>query len=231
LSYFSRIKRTIAVGCFPVLCQITFSSCGHDKSSSAPEEGQIEFDTRAVDVSHPLYGFAPASATMKFKHEKFLIEMSTMGMFNTMIIGDNKAKTLAQTIKFMNIKQACVEHEKDLTEDNKNFALKIEETNETKNMLGMKCYKLKVEKMADPTAKFDAWYTKDLGMENCNSLTPYAGVKGVLLDYRIKKMGMEMHFLAKSYKHIEVPDHAFEIPASMKIVSKAEMEKFFEELQ
>ena len=78
---------------------------------------------------------------------------------------------------------------------------------------------------------FDVWYTKELGMEEINALTPYAQVKGVLLDYRIKKMGMELHFLAKSYKNIQIPDNAFEIPAAMKIVSKEEMEKFIQNLQ
>jgi hypothetical protein len=214
---------------FPAL--LLFCSCNGDHLTSAKEEGMIEFDTKPVDQSHPLYGFAPSSATLKFKGEKFAIEMSTMGMFNTSIIGDTKAKTMAQTIRFMNIKQACIEKENDLIEDNKNFRLKIEETPDTKKMLGLNCHKIKVTKLDPPEEKFDAWYTKELGMENCNALTPYSPVKGVLLDYRIKKMGMEMHFLAKSYKPVEVPDHNFEVPAAMKIVSKKEMEKFFEELQ
>lgn len=208
-----------------------FTACDADKKSGAREEGMIEFDTRAVDESHPLYGFAPSSATLKFKEDRFIIEMSTMGMFNTSIIGDAKAKTLAQTIKFMNIKQACIEHEKDLAADNADFALKIEETNESKDIIGLKAHKIRVTKVNEPKVTFDAWYTKDLGMENCNSLTPYASVKGVLLDYRVKKMGMEMHFLAKSYKSMEIPDNTFDIPASMKIVSKEEMAKFFADLQ
>ncbi len=195
------------------------------------QEGIIEFDTKATDVNHPLYGFAPAAATLKFKGDKFVIEMSTMGMFNTAIIGDTKAKTMAQTVKFMNIKQACIEHEKDLEIDNLNYQIKIEETTETKEIIGLKCYKIKVTKVDDPSVTFDAWYTKDLGMENSNNLTPYAQVKGVLIDYRIKKMGIEMHFMAKSYQHVEVPDANFEVPASMKIVSKEEMAKFFADLQ
>ena len=206
------------------------SSCDSEKKSTK-DEGIIEFDTKAVDEKHPLYGFAPATATLKFKGDKFLIEMSTMGMFNTSIIGNNQTKTLAQTIKFMNVKQACIETEQDLIVDNQDYELKIEEIDETKEIIGLKCYKLKVTKVNEPNVKFDAWYTKDLGMANSNALTPYAKVKGVLIDYRIKKMGMEMHFKAKSYQHVEVPDNVFEVPASMKIVSKEEMAKFFEDLQ
>jgi len=195
------------------------------------DEGIIEFNTTPLDEKHPLYGFAPNSATLKFKKDKFNIEMSTMGMFTTSLIGDNQSKTLAQTIKFMNIKQACVENEQDLLEGNLDYQLKIEETQESKEILGLKSYKAKVTKLKEPNVKFDIWYTKELGMENCNALTPYSKVKGVLLDYRIKRMGIELHMEAMSYQKVKINDNVFEVPASMKIVSKAEMEKFFEDLQ
>ena len=215
---------------FLVIC-IFFTLFGEKKNKGEFGEGEIEFDTKAVDPTHPLAGLAPGSATLRFKNEMFMFEMSTMGMFNTMIIGDTKKKTLAQTIKFMDIKQASIENEQDINKENAAYRLIIEETKETKDMLGFKAIKLKVKMATDPTKTFDAYYTKDLGMENCNALTPYASVKGVLLDYRVKRMGMEMRFVAKSYKNVEVPDNIFEIPAYMKIVSKAEMEKFFLDLQ
>lgn len=209
---------------------LLWTSCSTNKTGGS-DEGIIEFDTKAIDEQHPLYGLAPSSATLKFKKEKFAMEMSTMGMFNTAIIGDTKAKTIAQTVKFMDIKQACIENEKDIITDNLDYALKIEETKETKKIMGLKAHKIKVVMANNPTIAFDAWYTKELGMEDCNSLNPYSQVKGVLLDYRIKKMGLEMHFVAKAVKKVEVPESSFEIPASMKIVSKDEMAKFFANLQ
>ena len=205
--------------------------CGGDEQSGSKEEGLIEFDTKGVDPTHPLYGFAPSSASFKFKQDKFIIEMSTMGMFNTSVILDSKAKTIAQTVKFLDIKQACIENEQDLIEENAAYALKIEETKETKKIIGLKCYKAHVTKINEPNVSFDVWYTKELGMENVNALTPYAQLKGILLDYRVKKMGMELHFLAKSYSSVKIPDNAFEIPASMKIVPKSEMEEFIKNLQ
>ena len=72
--------------------------------------------------------------------------------------------------------------------------------------------------------------TRELGNEQTNALTPYAKLKGMLLDYRLEKFGIELHFKAKSYKNIKVPDQTFEIPASMKIVSPEEMESFFANL-
>lgn len=229
--YIFRFILATAVLCAGIFI-FSLQSCKGDGKHGGNEEGVIEFDSKAVDQSHPLAGLAPGSAVLKYKKDKFAIEMSTMGMFNMSVIGNLTDKTLIQTVKFMDIKQYCLENEAEIREENNAYKLKIEETKDTKKMLGLKCYKVKVTMLGSPAAApFDAWYTKDLGMENCNSLTPYAVVKGVLLDYRIKKMGMEMRFLAKKIDPIEVPDATFEVPTYMKKVSKAEMQKFFADLQ
>jgi hypothetical protein len=209
---------------------ILISSC-KSGGIGGKNEGEIIFDTKGVDETHPLYGLAPSSATLKFKEDKFVIEMSTMGMFNTAIIGDNKLKTLTQTVKFMDINQACVENEKEILDNNKDYELKIEETKDTKKIAGLKCHKIKVTKVNEPNVIFDAWYTKELGNEDCNALTPYAQVKGMLLDYRVKKMGLEMHFCAKKINNVAVDESTFEVPKNMKLVSGAEMRKFFDNLQ
>jgi hypothetical protein len=206
---------------------VLLSSCLSKEKTVDDEEGIIEYSASAVDEKHPLFGLAPNSATLKYKKEKYALEMSAMGMFNTTIIGDIKAKTVTQTVKFLDIQQAYTEKEKDIIADNLNFPIKIEETNETKTIIGLKCHKIKVTMTNNPNITFDAWYTRDLGMLDCNSLNPYAQVKGVLLDYRVKKMGLEMHFIAKSIKNIEIPDNTFDISPSMKMVCKAEMAKVF----
>lgn len=208
-----------------------FSACHEGILSHSKEEGILEFDTKGVDPKHPLYGLAPATATLKFKGEKFSVEMSIMSMFNTSILADNKKKTMAQTVKFLDIKQACIDREEALAEENAKNALKIEETDETKEMLGFECHKVKVTKRSDPSVQYDAWYTKELGTEDCNVLTPYHEIKGMMMDYRVERMGMELHFVARKFIPEVVPDKAFEIPASMKIVSRAEMEKLIQDLQ
>lgn len=194
-------------------------------------EGIIEYDAKVVDENHPLAGLAPSAATLKFKDDKFIMEMSTMGMFNTMFVCDLTTKSLTQMVKFMDVKQACIELEKDIQKENDSYKLKIEETKETKEIAGYKCYKIKVTMVNDPSVTFEAFYTKDMGMEAVNALSPYAGVKGMLMQYRLRKMGLEMQFTARSVKKADVPDHTFEVPAYFKIVSQEEMKKFFDGLQ
>lgn len=210
---------------------IFFASCNHNLQQGNKDEGIIDFETKAVDQNNPLYSLAPSSAILKFKGDKFAIEMNAYSLFKTSIIGNSKEKTLAQTIDFMDVQQACIEDSAQVSESNNEFRLKIEETTETKKIIGLKCYKAKVTKLNDTAASFDVWYTKELGMENCNTLTPYSQLKGVMIDYRVKKMGLEMHFLAKSFKNVCVEDDAFVIPPTMKIVSRDEMANFFTSLQ
>lgn len=213
-----------------VVFALTLTFC-KSEDSKVSDEGQIEYETKVVDENHPLAGLAPSSATLKFKKDKFIMEMSTMGMFNTMFIADFTNKTLTQMVKFMDVKQACIENEKEVLLENSMYKLKIEETGDTKVIAGYKCHKIKVTMVNDPTVTFDAYYTKEMQVENVNSLSPYVGVKGMLMQYRLKKMGLELQFTAKKVKNVEIPDNTFELPAYYKIVDKAEMQKFFSGLQ
>lgn len=208
----------------------TLTFCKSEESKVS-DEGLIEYDTKVVDENHPLAGLAPNSATLKFKKEKFLMEMSTMGMFNTMFVVDLNSKSLTQMVKFMDVKQASIETEKEITLENALYKLKIEETKDTKVIAGYKCHKLKVTMVDNPAVTFDAYYTKEMQVDNVNSLSPYAGVKGMLMQYRLKKMGLELQFTAKKVKNVEIPDNAFDVPAYFKIVSREEMAKFFSGLQ
>ncbi len=205
-----------------------FSYC-RTSNDKILNEGIIEFDVTAVDPNHPWAGMIPSTATLKFKDDKFLIEMSTMGMFTTIFICNQSSKTLTQMVKFLDIKQACIETEKDITKENLGYKIKWEESKETKVIAGYKCKKINVTMVDDPSVKYEAYYTTEMGAENVNDLSPYNGVKGMLMQYRLKKMGLELQFTAKSVKKAEVTDNIFEIPAYFKIVDKSEIEKIFQQ--
>jgi hypothetical protein len=212
-----------------VFSQFGCKSEDSDKAKGVPpQEGFIEYETSAIDQQHPLASLAPNSVVLKYKKQKFVLEMSIMGIFNTKIIGDLKAKEIAQTVKFIDIKQVAFETEEEIKKENDAYKLNFEETGETKKIAGYKCYRLKVNRVDSPEIRFDAYYTKDLDFPpNCNDLTPYAAIKGVFLDYRLKKMGLELRFLAKTVKREAIPDNAFDVPSYMKVVSKEEMKKVF----
>lgn len=191
------------------------------------DEGIIEYDAKVIDYNHPLAELAPGSATLKFKNDKLVMEMTAMGMFKNIYVCDLSAKTLVQMVNFLDLKQASIDDEKAILKENADYKLIFEETAETKVIAGYTCKKVKVAKASDPTKFFEAYYTDEMGPESVNDLSPYSGIKGMLMQYRLSKMGLEMEFTAKSVKKAEIPDNTFEIPQNFKMISKEEMQKFF----
>jgi hypothetical protein len=209
-----------------------FTSCGTSKKSEKElSEGVIEYATEVVDQSHPMAGLAPSSATVKFKNNLQHVEMSTMGIFNTVFISNPAKNTLSQMVKFMDIKNACIETATDLAQQNKDYELKLEEQKGTKLIAGYNCKKVKATLVSDPSVTFDVYYTDELGMDSINNIGPYKAIKGMLMQYRLKKLGLEMSFTATSVKSEVVTDDNFEVPAFYKIVTRSEMEKLFEDIQ
>ena len=207
------------------------SCSGSQRTENALTEGVIEYNAEVVDQSHPMAGLAPSSATVKFKDNKLQIEMSTMGIFNTTFISNPSKKTLSQMVKFMDIKNACIQTEADLNEENKGYDLKLEEVKGTKKIAGYNCRKMKATMANDPSNSFDVYYTDELGLDSINNMGPYKQIKGMLMQYRLKKLGLEMCFTATAVKKEEINEEVFEVPAFYKIVTRAEMEKLFDDIQ
>lgn len=208
------------------------SSCGGSKKTeNALTEGKIEYNAEVVDQSHPMAGLAPGSATVKFKDNRLQVEMSTMGIFNTIFISDPNKKTLTQMVKFMDIKNACIQTEADLAKENKDYELKFEETKQTKKIAGYKCKKVKASFVNDPSNTFDVYYTDELGLDSINNMGPYKQINGMLMQYRLKKLGLEMCFTATCVKNEEIKDEVFDVPAFYKIVTRKEMEELFDDIQ
>lgn len=206
-------------------------SCKEGVLSGKKDEGIIEYKVEAVDKSNPLAGLAPGSATLKFKGNKYLIEMSTMGIFKTTFIYNGNNKTLTEMIKFMDIKNACIESQEDLVKESMKYELKFRETNIKTKLAKYKCHKLIAYYVSHPEDTFEVLYTKDIMPESIYDFSSYKDIKGMLLKYRLKKWGLELEFTADKVQLTEVSDEDFELPSYYKIISKEEMDNFIKSLQ
>ena len=224
-----KFKRSIffSLLSFSVIC---FSCGGSRRSENSINEGVIEYKANVINEHHPLASFAPSTATVKIKNDKWILEMSTMGIFNIYFSCNLENKTLAQMIKYMDIKNACVETDSMLIEENNKYKLTFKETNETKLIAGYKCKKVIATKVSDPSEVFDVYYTPDIGPENSNALTPYKELKGMPLDYRVLRLGLEIHFIATCVKSEEIKDTEFDVPSYYKILTRPEFDKEFNRL-
>lgn len=207
---------------------ILFLGCSSDSSSSEKKvdsEGVIEYEVKVIDDTHPLAGYIPSTASFKFKKDKFLMDMSPVIAKMKFIIEPTK-KTMTQTISFMDVKYYAVEDEKEIKQQLDESTLILKPTNDTLTIAGYLCKKVIASKIGQATT-FDIYYTDEINVENPNLLTPYSSIKGMLMDYRIKKMGIEISLKAKSVKDEIIPDSLFVIPKGFEGKTKKEMDDWF----
>ncbi|MFO0322062.1 MAG: hypothetical protein ACK504_06520 [Bacteroidota bacterium] len=206
-----------------------FVSCSPNKrAENALDEGKIDYKISVVDESSPMAGFAPANAEVEFKNNNLHIKLNVLGVLNTSFTSKPKEQTLTQLVSFFDIKSACVETKEDLSKDNKDYEIKFEETKETKIIAGYHCKKINASMINNPSNKFDVYYTTDLGRDSINNIGPYKAIKGMLMQYRLKKLGLELCFTASRVENTKVNDDLFKIPEDYKIISREEMNKLFE---
>ncbi len=218
-------------GIVGMLLFFCLNGCKPGSAGSELSEGIIEYKAVVIDEAHPLADLAPGNMTLKFKDDKYVAEMSTMGFFTTRFLLDIKQKRMTQMVKVLDVKDACIDDEKALLAESETYKLNFKETGETKVIAGYKCKKLIASKVNDPADKFDVYYTEELQVESPNFANPYAHIKGMLMEYRLKKFGLEMKFTAKSVKAEDIPDSEFELPAYYRIVTRQEMDDFFKNFE
>ncbi len=197
-------------------------------------EGVIEYEAHPIDQSTFMASLAPREMTVKFKNNKSSLEMSAgMGLFFTSIISDSKTRTLTQIVRLPDNKCSLLQNEAEIKKENDAYPLEITPCKETKIIAGHKCLKAHVVshlKNEKPTA-FDVYYTKEITTKDPNFANPFYKIDGVLMEFQMKKFGMEMKFIAKNVRNEPVEDVVFELPKEYKPVTQKAMNELFENLQ
>lgn len=190
------------------------------------------YDATVVDQANPMASLAPNKMTVKFKNNKSSAEMSAgMGLFSTTFISDPENKSMTQLVKLLNKKFSLVQDENSVKRENSSYPVEITPCKETKMIAGYKCEKAHVKLKDESASEFDIYYTKDLNIKNPNFANPYFTIDGVLMEYQMKKFGLEMKFTAKSVVNEDVDDESFELPSGYKPISEKEMNDLFMGLQ
>ncbi len=207
------------------------ASCGQ-KDEKFISEGLIEFDAKVVDEANPMASLAPSKMTIKFKNNHSAAEMSAgMGLFTTSFISNPEKKSLTQLVKLLNKKFSLVQSEAEIKKENEQYAMEIIPTKEMKVIAGYNCKKAHVTLKDEFGTEFDIFYTDELDIKNPNFANPYNMIDSVLMEYQLKKFGLEMRFTAKMVKPEEIEDSTFELPTDYKPISQQEMNELFEGLQ
>lgn len=208
-----------------VVCIFLLFGCGEtEKQDTRISEGVITYSAEAVDPGSSMADFAPSKMTVKFKKNKSCAEMvAGMGALSLAFISDPDAKKLVQRVRFFTSKYLVVQDEAEIKKDNELFNIEIIPSNQTKVIAGYNCKMARVHYKGGDPSDFDIYYTNDLHIENSNFSNPYYTVDGVLMQYRIKKYGLELEFTATSVTKQEIDESTFDAPEDYEKVSEKEL--------
>ena len=150
-----------------------------------------------------------------------------MGMAKMKFISDPHKKIFHSQVFFLvEKKQSSMTHEE---LKHTNYYLpdyEVEYGTKTKEIAGYKC-KNATLKFKDGSPSYEVWYTKDIDIKDPNWSNAYYKIDGVLMDYRLKKYGLELHFTATSVAEATVDQTYFTVPAEFDPVKNSELEKMF----
>jgi GLPGLI family protein len=206
-------------------------SCDSGIFSGKLKEGIIKYKLEYFDnpENMAIISVLPTEMEVKFKPNHYLQSVDGwMGIFRMAGYNNMDKNQKTALLKMMNKKYIY-----QVTGETGGFGFdpmagkKLEFTNETKEIAGYKCKKVKV---TWKDKKFDIYYTTKIKIEDPNWNNPFPEIDGVLMEYQISMFGINTKITATQVTKQNIPDEDFIVPAGYKNVSKKEMEDVINKL-
>jgi len=209
---------------------LAFSGCGEDPKNIS--EGIIEYKAVPVDPNSSMANIAPSKMTVKFKNDASNAEMAAgFGMATMSFVSDPKKKEFISMVNLIGQKYASVMGIEEVRKYN--YVLPeydVVATNETKVIAGYKCKKAKI-RFKDGSVPLEVYYTNEIKFKDPNWSNAFYKIDGVLMDYQLKKFGLELHFTATSVTESTIDDASFQLQPDYKKIPNDQLELMFKELE
>jgi GLPGLI family protein len=207
-----------------VLSIFLLSSCGDDVAKG--KEGVLHFELTYLDGenANPVITFLPNNMTYKFKNNKSVQRVEGWGgVFKMVGISDSKKDSVTALLKILGEKY---KYQCKLGDDSFGYApldgIKIEYVEGTKEIAGFACKKA-IGKYKDQ--EYELYYTNDIKIKNANWNTPFKGIDGVLLEYKVSMFNINTLIRATELERIKVDESEFDIPEGYTSVDKKKIEE------
>lgn len=207
---------------FNAVIVMLVTGCGGVKNNdNLISEGIIVYDATPLDEGHPFASYAPSKMTVKFKDNNFSAYMTAgMGALTASFISNPEKQTFTQVIRLFTDTYFVVQEKEEIQKENQQIDIEIKPTKETKMIAGYNCKKAIASVKGDEPTEYEIYYTNEIGIENSNFANPYFKLDGVLMEYRMKKFGLEMQFTATSITKEVIDDAVFEVPDNCEQISQ-----------
>jgi GLPGLI family protein len=226
-------RKSFKIGLLFIVLSVFLWCCKHKgPGGKLVSEGVIEFEATAVDPNSPMADLAPNKMVVKFKNNRSVAEMSAgMGLLNMLIVADYNNKTVTQLIKLLNKKYVSIASAEEINKELTTSKMRIQKAQETKLIAGYKCKKAVISFDDNSHPPFDVFYTDEIELEKPNWSNEYNEIDGVLMEYQLKRYGLELRFTARRVAKANIEDSEFETPSDYKIISQKELEELFQGMQ
>lgn len=206
-----------------IVCFTTLLSCKNAKNGSLNAENLAQ-GTMTFSITPPkesnsgmMAAAMPKEGKLYFDHNKAAIEFSMMGIMTVRLITNGEARTQSLIIGGLGGKQAATASEADTKEMLDSLTVKLEETKETKEILGLTATKyLLRDTLKNTTASL--FIAKDAPVEGLFWNLPIGNIKGLILGYEYAMDGKIWQLTATKIEPEKPKPEEFIIPKGCEIV-------------
>lgn len=167
----------------------------------------------------------PEKATLEFKDDRFVSQVSSGIAFRTILIGNNSEHKIDQALQLLSKRLYTSMDERDLMVFNSTMPeMTLIYTNETDTVAGYKCKKAIAIFNDISRPEIELYYTENIGLKDPNWHTPFASIPGVLLRYEIEQYNMRMRLEAVSVERALIPEENFKLQEGFEEVTPERMQ-------
>lgn len=215
-----------------IILMIVVIGCS-SSSRNKLDQGVVVFDIEYINNSGKDFPFQllPKTIEMKFNqnYESFTIE-DRVGLFsisNILNLHNRKNQTLIKVFDKKYVYNGPKDEPPIFFKNSEPYDIKF--LADTCRLAGQLCNKASfTDKESLKTS--DILYTSNFLIHEPNANTPYAKVKGLLLQFGIQMKNLNMELTAKKIVAKEITDQEFVVPKDYKAISKNDMEEIINSL-
>jgi GLPGLI family protein len=221
----------------PVITAILFStlfvSCGNKDSQNVITSGRIDYQITYLndDIDKKTRNILPSKMKLSFNEKEATNNIEGfMGMYKLNAFTNFHTRKCSTILKVFDQhylfrgnrdEQMCCF---DTMDD-----MEIIETGETKKIAGFECHKA-IVKLPSNNETFEIYYTDEISLRHPNATNPYSKVKGVLMEFQLKLMHLNMRFTAESYRDLDASSLVPSANQNSKLVSRSQMTQILDKL-
>ncbi|MFN8257291.1 MAG: hypothetical protein U0W24_16475 [Bacteroidales bacterium] len=204
-----------------------FFACNEESPKKIITEGEIKYEIEYLDDqrSNSLIPLLPNEMTTSFKPDatRTLIE-GLFGTFKLIYILNQPAKTNYTLLQILDKKYVYQSPINDLAFGYQDMRkVKIVYSDKVKRIAGFKCKNAKAIIQNGKSDTVDIYFTKEIGLKYANINNPFKEIDGVLMEFTVNLVDINMKFTARKVIEKKVENKYFELPSGFVSITEERM--------